>query len=83
MNNYMILMAVEFPVSRTVSVVAVVTLAIISTMMHGFLVEREVVDIIIILYSHDFHGLFISMHSSLSLSSMSMCLCVQAYRDMP
>ena len=54
-----ILMAVEFPVSSTVSVVAVVTLVVISTstMLHGFVVETWCCFRYI--YSHDFRGEYI------------------------
>ena len=39
-------MAVEFPVSSTVSVVAVMTLAIISTMIHGLWLRLGVVGVV-------------------------------------
>ena len=78
-----ILMAVEFPASISVGVVAVVTLAVISTstMLHGFVVETWCCCRYI--YSHDFRGEYI--YTLLFIYEdvfVCACTCVYAFNKL-
>ena len=70
-----ILVTLAFPGSSTVSVVAFVTLAIISTMMHGFVFETWCCCRYV--YIHMIFMVDLFLCRSL-YDYMSMCLCVQA-----